>query len=387
MKGTARLQQVLPPREPIRFPSGLFALLRSASAPTVRMALSALAINWMPIAILAAFGGVYSLRAFLTDYAAQSRLLVVIPLLIIAEPPFAANLQSVADKFRDDGIVKPEQRARFDSAEAVLVRRGNNFIVKVVVVILAYVFVASTFSTIASSPLMPWCFGAGGVMNLSPAGSWYVLVSTPIVLALLFLWIWRQLVWFWFLGVTSRMDLQLIASHPDRAGGLIFVEQCMWGYLRLSFAIGTIVAGGVANRVVHLHQRIEDFRYIPLVVIAVVVILCAGPFCVFWELLRRTRRRGIFAYGSLATSMGRQFEHKWLATPTSPSDDALAKTDFSAMIDLYSVVANVHEIKSLPIGMRNIGRLVGAALAPAVPLAFIALPFDVIMQHLIKLLL
>ena len=56
-------------------------------------------------------------------------------------------------------------------------------------------------------------------MNLSPAGSWYIIVSLPIVLYIILRWVWLQLVWLRFLSVTSRMDLQLIASHPDRAGG------------------------------------------------------------------------------------------------------------------------------------------------------------------------
>ena len=40
-----------------------------------------------------------------------------------------------------------------------------------------------------------------------------------------------------------------------------------------------------------------------------------------------------------------------------------------------------------PIEKLSFIRLVIAALAPAIPLAFIALPFNVIMEHIIKLLL
>jgi len=200
-------------------------------------------------------------------------------------------------------------------------------------------------------------------------------------------WVWRQLVWLWFLIIVSRLDLQLIPSHPDRAGGLIFVEQCMSLYVPFSFAVGTIVAGGVANRVLYLHQSLKSFRYSPLVVIAIVVVLCAGPLCVFCFALRRTRSRGIFQYGALATSMGRQFERKWLANPDKARDDALENPDFSATIDLYSVVANVQQTKSVPIGMRSIGRLAGAALAPAIPLALVVFPFDLIVKEVLKFLL
>jgi hypothetical protein len=255
-------------------------------------------------------------------------------------------------------------------------------------VILVHLFAGSTISIIAASPLMPWCFGPHGVLTLSPAGSWYALVCFPITLFVLLRWIWRQMLWFWFLLVVSRMDLQLIPVHPERAGGLIFVEQCVWIYMPFSFAVGTIVGGGVANRILYLHQSVASFRFTPLAVIAiVVVILCAGPLCVFWHTLRRTRRRGIFQYGALATSLGRQFEKQWLTTPSNPREDALKIPDFSATIDLYSIVANVQQTKTVPIGMRSIGRLAGAARAPAILLAVVILPFDLIVKEVLKFML
>jgi hypothetical protein len=306
--------------------------------------------------------------------------------LIITEPPLAARLLTIAHKFREEGLVKEEDWPRFDKAIRSFERGRNTLIVQIVMVVLVYLFVSSTISIVAASQLMPWCFGPHGVLTLSPAGSWYALVSLPIILFVLLQWVWRQMLWFWFLLIASRMDLQLIPAHPDRAGGLIFVEQCMWLYTPFSFAIGTIVGGGVANRVLYLRQSGASFRYTPLAVIAFVVILCAGPLCVFWQTLRRTRRRGIFQYGALATSMGRHFEKQWLTTPSNMRDDALKMSDFSATIDLYSIVANVQQAKTVPIGMRSIGRLAGAALAPAIPLALVVLPFDLIVKEALRFL-
>jgi hypothetical protein len=374
-------------REPIHFSHSLLGLLRSASSGTIRLVIAAVAVTWIPPAILAAFHGLDSLRSFLLDYAAQSRLLVVIPLLILAEPPLVARLARVARHFQNAGLIKEVDLPRFASALSDFMRRGDSLIVRVVLVLLAYMFLGSVMSVVTLSSVMPWCFDAGGVANLSRAGSWYIMVSLPIVLYILLRWVWRQLLWLWFLGITSRMDLQLIPSHPDQAGGLSFVEHCMRGYLPFGFAIGTIFAGAVANRVVYLHQSLAAFKYMPIVVIAIVVIVCVAPLCVFWSTLVRTRRRGIFEYGTLAISMGRQFEHKWLVDPAQARDGALEEPDFSATTDLYSIVANVHAMTPFPIAKLSLIRLAIAALAPAIPLAFIALPFDVIMERIIKLLL
>jgi hypothetical protein len=337
--------------------------------------------------MLTAFRGLNFLRSFLEDYAAQSRLLVVIPLLIFAEPPLVARMVAIANHFRHEGLIKDEELPRFATAVNRLSTRGDSLIVRVVLVLLVYMFLASMMTVVASSSLMPWCLGLGGVMNFSTAGSWYIMVSTPIVLYILLRWVWRQVLWLRFLGVTSQMDLQLIASHPDHAGGLGFLEQCMRGYVPFGFAIGTIVAGAVANRVVYLHQSLWTFEYMPILVIAIVGIVCAGPPCVYWGTLLRARRRGVFEYGTLAISMGRQFERKWLAAPDQIRDGALEVQDFSATTDLYSIVANVHAMNITPIGMGSIIRLAIYSLAPIVPLAFIALPFNVIVESLVKLLL
>jgi hypothetical protein len=384
MRGTARLSQVFPPQKPIRFPYTLFALLRNAESRTIRVAIAAVAIAWIPAAILAAIRGFDSLRSFLTDFAAQPRLLVVIPLLIIAEPPLLTLQKKIANHFRDEGLIPEQDAPRFDNALRALSRRERP-IAGIVMVSLAYILLAFGMPTLTAGSLMPWCYGHGGIADFSPAGSWYILVGFPMLVFVLLHWVWRQLVWLWFLGVASRMDLQLIASHPDRSGGLSFVEQCIRACLPFSFAVGTVVAGGVANRVVNLHQPITAFRYTALPVIAIVLMVCAGPLCVFWGTLLGARRRGILEYGALATRMGRQFEHKWLQMPSN-RDGALDVQDFSATIDMYSVVANVHEMNFVPVGMLSLGRLTGWALAPAVPLLFVAFPFDVIMEHLLKLL-
>ena len=50
---------------------------------------AAVAVAWVPLAVLSAFRGGITFRSFLTDYATQSRFLIVIPVLILAELPLA----------------------------------------------------------------------------------------------------------------------------------------------------------------------------------------------------------------------------------------------------------------------------------------------------------
>jgi hypothetical protein len=124
-------------------------------------------------------------------------------------------------------------------------------------------------------------------------------------------------------------------------------------------------------------MQILDARYtIAGLVLFNLVIFCS-PFLVFGQNMFRARLRGITEYGALAGRVGRRFEHKWFA-PKPDYDSALEAPDFSATTDLYQIVANVYDMRMLPLTIRGVLPLVGATLAPFVPVAFMVLPFDVI---------
>jgi hypothetical protein len=122
------------------------------------------------------------------------------------------------------------------------------------VVITAFGLVAALMLSYPQQGFMAWQRPVSG-HPLSLAGWWHVVVSVPWLLVLFFGWLWRILVWGRFLWLMSRLDLQLIAAHPDLAGGLMFVGTSIRVYATLSFALATVVAGGVANRVIHQGLR------------------------------------------------------------------------------------------------------------------------------------
>lgn len=57
----------------------------------------------------------------------------------------------------------------------------------------------------------------GTHLRLTPAGYWNAFVSIPIFQFILFRWYLRLLIWFRFLWHVSRLNLELIPTHPDVA--------------------------------------------------------------------------------------------------------------------------------------------------------------------------
>jgi hypothetical protein len=241
-------------------------------------------------------------------------------------------------------------------------------------------------------PLAVLATAQGHALSADRAGSWlldfgvHVLVSLPLLLVLCLGWLWRLFLWGWFLWRLSRLDLRLVPAHPDQVAGLKFVGYSVRAFSLFGFALGVIAAGRVAVRVVHTGVSPLAFAHVVIGLVVCVVHLCSGPLLVFTGKLLEAWRRGIFAYGALASDVGRQFEHKWLKRTEAIDAGALEVPDFSATTDLYQLVSNVYQVWLVPLDLKSLGLLVIATLLPFLPVVFTVVPLKVIFAELTHLL-
>ena len=75
--------------------------------------------------------------------------------------------------------------------------------------------------------------------------NWYVGVSVPAFLFLGLRWFWRGFVWSRFLARLSRLDLRLVATHQDGAGGIAFVGGGQISEMRMVRTQGATKKDGV----------------------------------------------------------------------------------------------------------------------------------------------
>jgi hypothetical protein len=369
------------------FPGKLFDRFHVQSKRSSQIAFIAALVVWLPTAILSLTEGLFYFRAFFLDIAAQSRILIVIPLLIVAEPAINQHRFNIGRLFLSNDLIRPEQTQRFENAFSAFERRKRLKVTQATLVLFVYSLLAASLSYVSLASLPPWCAGSQVNGRFSLAGAYYLFVGLPLLVYLVLRWIWDVVLWALFLRSVSLLDLRLVPSHPDLMAGLSFVETILRSYLPFAFSIGIIVAGGVANQVVHLKQAMNSFRSIELVAISFVVLICAGPLVTFFDVMFQARRRGTYDYGKFATILGHEFEAKWINASSAPNADALEVQDFSATTDLYSIAANVRQVKPVPFGTQSILRLVAATIVPGIPVAIAAIPFDVVVEKIFKLLL
>jgi hypothetical protein len=155
-------------------------------------------------------------------------------------------------------------------------------------------------------------------------------------------------------------------------------------YRSIGFAFTAIIAGGIANRMIHSGAHLMTYRDAIIGVILLVGLFCLAPLAVFAPVLRRLRGQAIFEYGSLARNVGDALGQKWLSRQGNIQSDALDAPDFSAATDLYSIVANVYRIAHLPVSFAASRELLIFMALPFVPVLLLAAPIKAIFDALVK---
>jgi hypothetical protein len=67
------------------------------------------------------------------------------------------------------------------------------------------------------------------------------------------------------------------------------------------------VAGRITNRVVYGGEPLPSFKFVVVVLVALVLILLAGPLLVFTGRLRQAKSQGLMEYGALAIGLGTSY--------------------------------------------------------------------------------
>lgn len=362
-------------------------LFRSASSRTRSRTLVAVAMAWIPLAVLSALHGWPIFLSFLTDYATQTRFLIILPVLILAEGPLLQRLTLVVTRFEQD-LVPREQWPEFQAQWASCVRLRHSNLARISIAILTYASAAflSQYLSPTGSEFVSWWRGGGGFKSFSLAGTWGFFVSYPILVYFTYLWIWRHLLWARFLRSTTQLKLRLVAAHPDHVGGMGFLEASLLGQIPFSFCLGVGLAGAIALRVINEGHPLIAFRFVALALVAGVLLFCVGPYLFFTRTLLQMRRQGMLTYGAFARAVGEQFEKKWLHQTDSLTEEVLLVPDFSATADLYGVVHNIDDIRVVPVAAVNLYAIVVAALVPALPVVIAAIPFNTLIRAAMGLL-
>jgi hypothetical protein len=365
-------------------------LIRERDRPeALRRVLIIIAVGWIPLMVLCLIHTQLHKDAtaaiFFGDIAVHARLLLAAPLFVLAEYIVLPRLESIREHFAVASLIAEEDHERFQVAVQKCHRMSARLQYSGEIAFCAYVLAFIMLAVAPRQDLPAWQLGADGY-SLSLAGWWHLVISLPLLLGLILGWLWRLIIWTRFLAAVARLGLRMVAAHPDKAGGLQFVAYSPRTFSPVGLAMSIVVAGTMANGAVHHGISPLDHPATPVVTAAVIAILFLSPPFIFTRLLLTAWRQAVFKYGDLATRMGKEFEEKWIGPGARVDSSALTDPDFSATTDLYSIVANVYNMRLTLFDYQGAIAIIVAALLPFVPVWLTVIPLKTLGKDLIGLL-
>jgi hypothetical protein len=356
-----------------------------------RRIVASVLVAWVPLLLLSALDGNLwqgDVKVpLLKDLEAHTRFLLALPLLIIAELVVHQRMRPLVQQFLERNLIAPSDQPRFDAIVQSAKQLRNSAMIEVCLIAAVYLIgillvwrynMAQSTSTWYATP-------SSSGSTLTRAGIWYGYISLPIFQFLLVRWYFRLFIWARLLWQVSRINLQLVPTHPDRAGGLGFLPTNVYAFVPLLMAHGALLLGLIGNRVFFLGAKLQDFIFEIGTLTAFLLCAVLGPLLVFAPQLTASRRDGLREYGALAERYVRDFDDKWLRGNAS-GEPLMGSGDIQSLADLGNSYEIIRTMRPAPFGHEAILHLAIATLLPVAPLLLTVMPLEELLKSLLGIL-
>lgn len=287
----------------------------------------------------------------IVQISSHVRALIVIPLLLAAEPVMDARAKGFGTYLLEAEVVRTDEDA-YRKLVTRAEQRRNSLSADAILFTLA---LGTTLST----------------ATLVNASVFIVIGTMPGIVALRFLifrWLWRWALWGVFLWRLSRLRLDLRGTHADQLAGLgpVLGPAHVFGFVVLGCsAMISAVWTDLA-----LHGELNSAAVVPVAatVAVVAVVLALAPSSVFIAVLYRARKTALERHGALTQRYVKAFDTRWT---NAPGTDALGTADIQSLADIGNSFEMITRMRVLPWSPRVVQTMVLATLVPMLPLAML----------------
>jgi hypothetical protein len=358
---------------------------RDGGAGIARRIAIAIAVTWLPLVLYALWQrrllpGTVS-EPLLQHFGVHARLLVSLPLLLVAEATLRATLRDALPQFLSRGLVDETQipafRAILERASAL--RRSR----AALAAMFALAALASVGGWVGHVDVHELAWDAPGGEGLHFGAWWFSFVSRPLFLLALLAWAWRLGIVGWAFARIARLDLALAPTHPDRVGGLGFLERLPNGLAPLLLAISVPIAGRWGHEAAYHGLDVNTLRGPAAGLLLVNVAIAVAPMLAFAPHLRETRRRALARWGALLAEHGRLVERRWLRGEPIADDALLTAPELGPVADTTALFDTVRGMRAAPIARSSLIVPLVATALPLLPVAATQIPLKEIAKKLL----
>ena len=351
-----------------------------------RRIIALIAITWLPLLLITAILNPAGLVSLISEYRIHARLLIAVPVLLIGESFMESRFRLVIGHIRQAGLLDPSDLAYMDGVIATLIRIRDSFLPELVVLVLLIAHTATSYRGLVDHPT-PWLGqGTGADLHLTVAGWYAVLVSATLFQFLLGLSLWRWLLWTYFAFKLSRLNLRLVATHPDGHGGLGFLGLTVAAFAPVAFAATAVIGATWRYDILHHGAHLRDFKLEAIALAVIIALVALGPLVFFVPRVAALRRRGILEYGILGQLHSVEFDEKWIHHRAGHEAEFLQALESTTLADFGRSYEVIQELKPFPADRGALYALVAAVAIPMLPPILAQIPLAVVFKDLLETL-
>src|SRR4249920_2690466 len=343
----------------------------------VRRAVFFALLTWLPLVAWALYtgrilpGGVD--EPLVMHFGVHVRFLLAVPALILGEAMAHRISTTLIPYFLTSGVIPPAQRGAFVRVVGSVARLRDRTLpwLLIAAVVLAWTILQPVAVGADAGHEAKWASEGGG---LGFGGWWFLYVSRPIFSVLLAAWLWRLALVFVLLKRIAGLELSIVPTHPDGAGGLGFVEDMPKAFSLLAFATSAVVASRLAHDVMYHGVTLQSLKVVLAGFVVLVVVICVAPLLALIGPLAAAKRRALLEYGALVGEHGRLVRRRWILRET-PADDALLNApEIGPVADTLTLYEAVSRMRPVPFGKSTLLSLAVPTLIPIVVLLSTQVP-------------
>jgi hypothetical protein len=324
---------------------------------------------------------------YILHIGAWAKFFIAIGCFVIAEQPVEEQLRVKLAQFLRAPLIAPGSWAAAAAAVATALRRRDSRAAEIACLALAVSASIAVFVNLRGADSSTWAVRAspeGG--RLTAAGWWSLLVSRPLFWFLFIRGLWRHLVWALLLRRLARLELRLVATHPDGNGGLAFIAGYPNSYATFVFGASSVVAAALAHSLMTENLTSTVFGCVAGGWLAIVLALFALPLSAFTPPLRKLKESTTLSYGARATQYQRLSERKLLGGNIAANDPAEAEKE-AEVADPGKQFDTSRKLSTMLMSRTAVVPVAVAALIPFAIAGATELPYKEVLEVVKKLIL
>ncbi len=343
---------------------------------------------WLPPFALAALDSIGATHSptvsVFTDLPFHIRYLLSAPILIAAECHLGQLLSGVIPILVARDMILPQSMQAFIKMASRIRGLRNSNGAEFILLLGSLAFVASRAYLDLPQEISSWR-QSNSILG-TVARIWELKIGLTAYYFLILRWIWKFLIWSYFLIRLAILKPNLQSHHPDHAGGLSFlVYRHLWFGL-VAFALSAAISANIGEIVIFSKVSVSTFLFPLIFYLVFIEILLIAPLLCFTPLLVISRRNGLDRYGTFANRYAGDFDRKWVEPDPGETPEALGSPDIQSFNDLGETYVHLREMQSFVMKREHVVTLTILISAPLAPLILFKIPVSEFIKIAAKLI-